>query len=202
MRRSVVSAMLGALLTLAAVAPATAIAGQSDVIHVDDDASIGGDGSSRVPYKNIADALAEAATTSRAVVIDVVPGDYPVSSPLVIDRPLDLRGRARWPRGGDGLLDRRGRAGHRDAAVRDAFARDPATDRPGPTRSNRGRRDQHSRLRPRGQAGRHHGAPQARPELLAQGQRLPRTGIPGNAIGCVVGRHPGTTSAVSGPVRC
>ena len=102
MRRSVVTAVLGALLTLAVAAPATAIAGQGDVIHVDDDALIGGNGSSRFPYQNIADALAEARTTSETVVIDVASGNYPVSSPLVIDRPLDLRGTSSLAEGDDG----------------------------------------------------------------------------------------------------
>ena len=102
MRRSVVSATLGALLVLAVAAPATAVAGQGTVIHVDDDALIGGNGSSRLPYQTIADALAEARTTSDPVVIVVAPGDYPISSPLVIDRPLDLRGASSLVEGDDG----------------------------------------------------------------------------------------------------
>ena len=62
------------------------------MIHVDDDAAAGGNGSANSPYNNLADALAAARETSAAVVINVRPGDYPVGSTLVIDRPLALRG--------------------------------------------------------------------------------------------------------------
>lgn len=62
------------------------------VIHVDDDAAAGGNGSDRAPYDNLQDALTAARGTPAAVVIIVAPGDYAVESPLVIDRPLDLRG--------------------------------------------------------------------------------------------------------------
>ena len=62
------------------------------VIHVDDDAAAGGNGSAQSPYNTLADALAAARETSAAVVINVRPGDYPVGSTLVIDRPLALRG--------------------------------------------------------------------------------------------------------------
>lgn len=62
------------------------------VIHVDDDAMLGGNGSGRFPYNNLTDALADARTTSGAVVINVAPGDYAVESSLVIDRSLELRG--------------------------------------------------------------------------------------------------------------
>ena len=72
------------------------------VIHVDDDAAPGGDGSARSPFNNLPDALAEAKTTSAAVVIDVAPGDYPVFSSLVIDRPLELRGSSVLIEGADG----------------------------------------------------------------------------------------------------
>jgi hypothetical protein len=76
---------------LAALAtPAQAAA--SRVIHVDVDAARGGNGSARSPYNNLKDALADARTTSAAVVINVAPGDYAIESPLVIDRSLDLRG--------------------------------------------------------------------------------------------------------------
>jgi hypothetical protein len=62
------------------------------VIHVDDDAAAGGNGSAQSPYNTLADALAAARDTSAAVVIKVRPGDYAVGSTLVVDRPLALRG--------------------------------------------------------------------------------------------------------------
>jgi hypothetical protein len=61
------------------------------VIHVDDDAGPGGDGSGRFPFDNIADALAVAASLGGAVVV-VEPGQYPVSSTLRIQSSVDLRG--------------------------------------------------------------------------------------------------------------
>lgn len=61
------------------------------VIHVDDDAGPGGDGSGRFPFDNIPDALARAASLGGAVVI-VEPGQYPVSNTLQIQSPIDLRG--------------------------------------------------------------------------------------------------------------
>lgn len=72
------------------------------VIHVDDGAASGGDGSGQSPFNNLPDALAEAKTTSAAVVIDVGPGDYPVVGSLVIDRPLELRGSSILIEGADG----------------------------------------------------------------------------------------------------
>lgn len=61
------------------------------VIHVDDDAGPGGNGSGRYPFDNIADALALAQSLGGAVVV-VEPGQYPVSSTLRIQSPIDLRG--------------------------------------------------------------------------------------------------------------
>jgi hypothetical protein len=61
-------------------------------IHVDDDAALGGDGSARSPFDNLADALAEANASAGAVVVKVAPGDYAVEGSLVIDRSLELRG--------------------------------------------------------------------------------------------------------------
>jgi hypothetical protein len=61
------------------------------VLHVDDDARPGGDGSARFPFNNIANALARAASLGGAVVV-VEPGQYPVSSTLQIQGPIDLRG--------------------------------------------------------------------------------------------------------------
>src|SRR5438128_29186 len=78
--------------------------GQS-VIHVDAAAEAGGDGSGRFPFNNIADALALANSLGGAVVV-VEPGQYPVSSTLHIQSPVDLRGSnvmevddAGWPTG-------------------------------------------------------------------------------------------------------
>lgn len=88
--------------------PLTAHAAQRSawrIIHVDDDAGPGGDGSGRFPFDNIADALARAASLGGAVVV-VEPGQYPVSSTLQIQSPIDLRGSnvmevddAGWPTG-------------------------------------------------------------------------------------------------------
>ena len=85
------------LLTLVAFALATVLVSPAQsaaerVIHVDDDAAPGGDGSGRSPYGNLQDALATAGSTSADVVIKVAPGDYAVASSLVIDRSLELRG--------------------------------------------------------------------------------------------------------------
>ena len=75
------------------------------IIHVDDDAGPGGDGSGRFPFDNIADALARAASLGGAVVV-VEPGQYPVSSTLRIQSAIDLVGSnvmeidsAGWPTG-------------------------------------------------------------------------------------------------------
>ncbi len=73
------------------------------VIHVDDDSTLGGNGSTRFPYNNLADALADARTTSAAVVIDVAPGRYVIDSTLVIDRSLVLRGSSVMSEGTHGL---------------------------------------------------------------------------------------------------
>jgi hypothetical protein len=71
-----------------AVNPSAAIR----VIHVDDNAALGGNGSGHSPYNNLMDALEEARTTTAAVAIKVAPGDYAIESSLVIDRSLELRG--------------------------------------------------------------------------------------------------------------
>lgn len=75
------------------------------VIHVDDDAGPGGDGSGSSPFDNISDALALAASLGGAVIV-VEPGQYPVSRTLQIQSPIDLRGSnvmdvddAGWPTG-------------------------------------------------------------------------------------------------------
>jgi hypothetical protein len=76
------------------------------VIHVDDGATPGGNGSGRFPFRNLPEAVAAAHAIAGAVVIKVEPGDYPLAGPLVIDRPLDLRGSTEqvdgddpWPTG-------------------------------------------------------------------------------------------------------
>src|SRR5688572_13784521 len=85
------TALVLAILTSVA-SPGVAGASRSKVIHVNDDAEAGGDGSARSPYENLPDALAAARATSGDVVVSVAPGDYELTSTLVIDRPLDLRG--------------------------------------------------------------------------------------------------------------
>ena len=76
------------------------------VIHVDDDATAGGNGRAKSPYNTLGDALAAAKAIPAAVVINVHPGNYSVESTLVIDRPMALRGSsvltrdaAGWPTG-------------------------------------------------------------------------------------------------------
>lgn len=76
------------------------------VIHVDDGAAPGGNGTGRFPYHDLHDAVAAAHGIDGAVVIKVEPGDYGLSEPLVIDRSLDLRGSTEqvesddpWPTG-------------------------------------------------------------------------------------------------------
>jgi len=96
-------ALIVIIVALMSAAPARATG--PVVIHVDDDAAPGGDGSGRFPFNNIADALAAAASLGGAVVV-VEPGEYPVSSTLRIQSPVDLRGsnvmevdNAGWPTG-------------------------------------------------------------------------------------------------------
>ena len=80
------------VVTLAAIFAAPAQTAQTATIHVNDDAAPGGNGTSNSPFHNLADALAAARATSADVVIKVAPGEYATASPLVIDRPLELRG--------------------------------------------------------------------------------------------------------------
>lgn len=76
------------------------------VIHVDDDAAPGGDGSGKLPYNNLPAAMAAARAVTEPVTIKVEPGDYAVAETLVIDRGVDLRGSTElvldddgWPTG-------------------------------------------------------------------------------------------------------
>ena len=76
------------------------------IIHVDDDAAPGGNGTVLQPFNNLPEAVAAAAGTSGFVTIKVAPGDYPLSETLLIDRPIDLRGATEqlfdndsWPTG-------------------------------------------------------------------------------------------------------
>jgi hypothetical protein len=96
------TALVLAILTSVA-SPGVAGAAGSKVIHVNDDAEPGGDGSARSPYDNLPDALAAARATSGDVVVSVAPGDYEVTSTLVIARPLDLRGASDLIKDVDGL---------------------------------------------------------------------------------------------------
>src|SRR6266545_4960726 len=76
------------------------------VIHVDDDAAPGGNGSGQFPYSTLAAALETAKATSESVHVIVAPGDYSITETLVIDRSLDLYGSTElledtdgWPTG-------------------------------------------------------------------------------------------------------
>ncbi len=95
-------------LTLSVLAPAgVAAQAKQIVIHVDDDARTGGDGTGKSPFGNLPDAVAAARSSHAAAVIKVAPGDYPQSATLVIDAPLELRGSSQlvyasddpWPSG-------------------------------------------------------------------------------------------------------
>lgn len=70
---------------------ASAVRTAPTILHVDDDAEPGGDGSGRRPFNDIADALALAGSLGDVVVI-VAPGTYPVSRTLRIASGVDLRG--------------------------------------------------------------------------------------------------------------
>ena len=72
-----------------------AINGQSAgvrVIHVDDNAQPGGDGTGAKPFNTIADAVALARAVGGDPKIIVEPGSYELASTIVIDIPLDLVG--------------------------------------------------------------------------------------------------------------
>lgn len=84
---------------------AAAQGGGQTVIHVDAGAAPDGDGSGRFPFNNIADALVLANSLGGATVV-VGPGQYPVSSTLLITSRVDLQGSnvmeiddAGWPTG-------------------------------------------------------------------------------------------------------
>jgi hypothetical protein len=68
---------------------------------VDDDAAPGGNGSGRFPFDNLPDAVDAARKHAGSVIVEVEPGDYPLASTLVIDRPLDLRGSTKQSDGAD-----------------------------------------------------------------------------------------------------
>lgn len=61
------------------------------VIHVDDDAGPGGDGSARAPYDNLHDAVAHAQGIAGATVL-VRAGVYELGTSLRVQTPIDLRG--------------------------------------------------------------------------------------------------------------
>jgi uncharacterized protein DUF1565 len=100
--------LLLALFLAAPLAAATST-GASDqaatawVIHVNEGAAPGGNGSAQSPFKNLPRALEKAKATSGAVVIQVAPGTYFINSSLVIDRPLVLRGSSVLVHGPSGL---------------------------------------------------------------------------------------------------
>ncbi len=88
-------ALAGAIACIAAAAafaPTYAAPSTPRLIHVDDDAQAGGDGSGKRPFVNLTEAIAAARTRPNPVVILVQPGDYPQATSLTIDIPLELRG--------------------------------------------------------------------------------------------------------------
>jgi hypothetical protein len=91
-RRAVSKVMLAAFALSAVLAPAAEAVPSRVVLHVDDDAAPGGDGSGRAPFDNLPAAVAAARSSSRAAVINVAPGDYVLTEPLLIDTSVDVRG--------------------------------------------------------------------------------------------------------------
>jgi hypothetical protein len=87
---------------LIAAASLTGRAAPHVVIHVDDDAAPGGDGSGRLPFDNLPDALAAARLAEGRAMIVIKPGDYEVPRTLVIDRAVELRGSTELIQGPDG----------------------------------------------------------------------------------------------------
>jgi photosystem II stability/assembly factor-like uncharacterized protein len=76
------------------------------LIHVDDDAAPGGNGTAGFPFNNLPQAVAAAHSISGPVAVNVAPGDYALRRTLVIDRSLVLqgsteqvRGKGQWPTG-------------------------------------------------------------------------------------------------------
>jgi hypothetical protein len=104
-RTSVISVIRASALAVAMAALATSgyAASTPPVIHVDDDAAAGGDGSASLPFNTLVDALSAANGISGSVVIDVAPGVYRFDHSLVIQRPLELRGSSAPVFGPDGL---------------------------------------------------------------------------------------------------
>lgn len=84
--------LLAAPLGAASAPSAPAHATSTRSIYVNEGAAPDGDGSYRFPYRNLPEAVAEAKSTSREVVIRVAPGRYPIKETLVIDRPMALIG--------------------------------------------------------------------------------------------------------------
>jgi hypothetical protein len=70
-------------------------------IYVNNTAAPGGDGSTRLPFNNLTDALSTAKVIVGSVVIAIAPGVYTIDHSLVIDRPLELRGSSVLVQGAD-----------------------------------------------------------------------------------------------------
>src|SRR4030095_14776563 len=87
----------------AALATSVSAASTPPVIHVDDDAAAGGDGSARLPFNTLVDALSAANGIAGSVVIEGARGVYRFDHSLVIERPLELRGSSVPVFGPDGL---------------------------------------------------------------------------------------------------
>jgi hypothetical protein len=62
------------------------------VLHVDDDAAVGGDGSGRRPFTNIPEAVEAARVADGPVRINVEPGIYRLTATVRIERALELQG--------------------------------------------------------------------------------------------------------------
>jgi hypothetical protein len=81
-----------------------AFAAEPVVLVVDDDAAPGGDGSARLPFHDVRDAVAAAAAASGPVIIKVRPGEYALAQPLIVERSfIELRGSTELVEDDDGL---------------------------------------------------------------------------------------------------
>jgi len=100
MRRVALTFIIFIFATVMAIPVHTA---QRVLIHVNDDVAPGGNGTARFPFNNLPEAVDAARTILGPVIIQVEPGDYPLTSTLVIDRSLELRGSTVQINHGDSL---------------------------------------------------------------------------------------------------
>ena len=81
----------------------SASAERVEIIHVDDDAPSGGDGSGNQPFDNLHSAVQCANASPARVRVIVRPGDYVLTTPLLIERSIELHGSTMLSFDSDGL---------------------------------------------------------------------------------------------------